>query len=107
MHENLLSLYQPDGDERVGLIMADGSLTEVANIHQMPSEHFDVSAEDLIKYCEGAIGTFHTHPGRTNNLSVNDQQAFLAWPHLTHYIVGSDGVQAYVVEGHIVVKNAA
>lgn len=104
LHKELLTLYSPDGNERVGFILRDNSVVEVENTHPIPSQYFDVSAKDLIEYCDHAIASFHTHPGHNNNLSVNDQQAFLAWPHLIHYIIGCDGIQAYVVKKNMVVK---
>ena len=59
-----------------------------------------MSPEDILAYllCEGTVATWHTHPGETSVLSVGDYGTFTNYPHLRHYIVGKDGVQAYEVD---------
>lgn len=87
--------YQPTGKEKVGFILHDGTIVEVMNIHPSPELHFEVSADDLLRFEDSAQATWHTHPNGDANLSNDDYLAFLAWPQFTHYIVGSDGVRAY------------
>lgn len=83
-------------EERVGFIV-DDEIVEVKNIHPDPENGFQVSATDLKEYAERASATWHTHPGHTSNLSVEDYHTFLNWPGLRHFIIGTDGVSEYYV----------
>jgi hypothetical protein len=94
---NLIQLYEGDF-ERVGFILKTGEIVEVANICENPSEGFDVSGADLLKFAPIAQATWHTHPGADSNLSTSDWHSFLNWPELDHYIIGNDGVTKFVVE---------
>lgn len=62
-----------------------------------------MSYEDMNKLDEpDTLGSFHTHPGKSGNLSYDDYESFMAYPGLVHYIVGSDGVKAYkVIDGRL------
>lgn len=84
--------------ERVGFILKTGEIVEVPNTAINPKESFDVSGEDIIKFELIAAATWHTHPGQDSNLSFDDFQAFLNWPEMDHYIIGTDGVTKYIVE---------
>ena len=84
--------------ERVGFILKSGEIVEVPNVCAKPEEGFDVSGEDIVKYADTSVATWHTHPGGNNNLSVSDFNTFLNWPELDHYIVGTNGVRRYYVE---------
>lgn len=49
------------------------------------------------------IGTFHTHPNGSSNLSYEDYESFISYPNLVHYIIGEDGVRSYkVLDGRLV-----
>lgn len=88
--------------ERVGFILPGDEIVEVENICEDPENGFDVAGADLLKYAENAIASWHTHPGQSANLSVEDLNAFRCWPQLAHYIIGTDGVRRYVVrEGEV------
>lgn len=102
--KKLLDFYKEDGQERVGFVLLDNSVIEVQNTHPNPDNHFDVSAADLIEYEDKIAGTWHTHPGKNSNLSVDDQAAFAMYPEATHYIIGNDGVRSYRFEGHSLVQ---
>ena len=92
-------LEKLEGDlERVGFVLKDGEVVEVTNHSETPEVAFRVSMEDIEKYENDAIATWHTHPGSSKNLSVSDFYTFLSWPHLDHYIVGVNGVQRYYVD---------
>ena len=93
----LKKLYNSEGTERVGLILDDGEVVELENKASEPEENFLVSPLDLIKYSEKAVASWHTHPNDDNNLSSQDYLGFVSWPHLTHYIIGSNGVKEYFV----------
>jgi hypothetical protein len=77
--------------------MPDLTLIEVENKAKDPTDGFEVSASDLFSYGLTADATWHTHPGKTASMSLRDDLAFRAWPELTHYIIGSDGIRCYVV----------
>lgn len=104
--EQLLDFYTHAGVERVGFILNDGAIVEVDNESNDPENSFDVAPEDLITFGDRAIASFHTHPGASAGLSIDDYLAFCAWPHLTHFIVGFDGVMTYRVVGGTVIRAA-
>lgn len=91
-------LKPADVEERCGLILKTGKVFQVENIHSNPSRGFMVSGEDLYRYEDLLIGTWHTHPGMTASLSQEDYAGFGQWPDLLHFIVGTDGVRAYKVD---------
>lgn len=95
--ESLQTLFEGD-KERIGFVLKDGSIVEVENVCEEPTEGFDVKGEDIIKYAPIAAATWHTHPNEDSNLSANDYRTFLNWPELEHYIIGTDGVSKFVVE---------
>lgn len=95
--------------ERCGVILTNGDIVEIPNIHQEPVKGFHMEPVCfLAAVTDGAIGTWHTHPGRDPNLSEEDMKGFRAWPQLTHHIVGiRDGAPAShsfkVIEDGVVV----
>lgn len=93
----MLQFYSPDGLERVGFKLQDGTLVEVKNVFPHPLQSFDVAPEELLLYEDTAVASWHTHPGRPANLSADDYAAFRMYPHLEHFILGSDGIKAYKV----------
>ncbi|BAQ50282.1 hypothetical protein [Methylobacterium aquaticum] len=105
---DLASRYEHDlaAPERCGFVLPDGSVVEVQNICHEPADGFDIAAEDLLKYEDNAIASWHTHTGTDCNLTRDDLASFLNYPHLHHYIVGSDGVACYAVEQGRVVRAA-
>lgn len=75
--------------ERCGLIGADGEVIEVANVHAEPESGFHMEPICFLAAVnEGAVATWHTHPGQDPNLSEEDMVGFLAWPSLEHHILG-------------------
>lgn len=97
MKSLLAEFYESTGPERVGFILADGSIVEVENVAPNPLDEFDVCSEDLMTFAEKAVATWHTHPGAKGNLSADDYLAFLGWPNLEHYVIGCDGIHQYSV----------
>lgn len=96
-------LYTETGPERVGFILNCGDIVEVQNVAEDPELGFIVRPEDLLIYEETAIATWHTHPGESANLSMDDYQGFMSWPHLNHYVIGNDGVRCFSIkEGALV-----
>ena len=89
----------------MGFILKTGEIVEVENVCHDKENGFEVSGEDLMKYEDTAVATWHTHPGEdyTSNLTVADMTTYLSYPQLAHYIVGRDGVTCYVVQGGKVV----
>lgn len=52
---------------------------------------------------EDVVGTFHTHPNASANLSFEDYESFMGYPRLAHYIIGKDGVKKYkVINGALI-----
>jgi hypothetical protein len=96
---SLKPLYNqdPKSHERVGFIVND-EIVEVANICSDPVNGFEVSGADILKYAGVASATWHTHPGQRFNLTVSDYKSFVQHPKLQHFIVGTDGVGAYVIQ---------
>ena len=94
--------------ERCGVIMSDGEVVEIENIHAEPEEGFHMEPKTFLAYVEnGATATWHTHPGADPNLSHEDLNGFRQWPQLDHHIVGiRDGKPAVhsfkVVDGIVV-----
>lgn len=100
----LREFYADEGPERVGLILRDGTIVELENVATNPEEAFDVRPEDLIRYEDEMVATWHTHPGASPNLSLDDHMAINNWPMLEHYIIGQGSTRRYTVRnGSIVV----
>lgn len=77
---------------------------ECKNACEDPNKGFEFSFEDLEKLDnQSTLGTFHTHPNQSNNLSYEDYESFMNYPALVHYIIGNDGVKSYkIIEGKLV-----
>jgi len=84
--------------ERVGFILPDDVLIEVQNTSDEPEKSFDVSGDDIVRFADISVATWHTHPVTSSNLSVGDYETFLLWPKHRHFIVGMDGITEYYVE---------
>lgn len=95
--------YAPEGRERIGFVLADGTIIECENLSESDCG-FDFKGEDLIQYGETAKASWHTHPGLPSNLSVGDKESFLAWPDMQHMVVGSDGTRIFAVQNNRVVQ---
>lgn len=80
---------------------------ECKNTSINPEQGFEMSFEDMdLLDTPTTIGTFHTHPGQSANLSYEDYESFMSYPSLVHYIVGENGVKSYkVIEGKLVNEN--
>jgi len=104
--KELLAFYSDIGNERVGLVLKDGKIIELPNQALNPSEGSKIDIMDLIQYEDLAMATFHTHPGGSSELSLDDHKAFSNWPEFKHYIIGKDGVTCYSVKGKSVIKDA-
>lgn len=93
------------GPERGGLILKGSRLIELTNIAEKPEEGFlPQLTADLMGHFDVAIGTWHTHPGSSANLSAEDWSTFVQWPDMAHAIVGTDGVRWYAVAKGAVVN---
>jgi hypothetical protein len=102
LESDLLSKLTPDGPERGGVIIAEG-LVEITNICG-DEDGYAPDPDELVLYIDQMIGTFHTHPGQTANLSVEDFNTYLQFPGMRHAIVGTDGVRWYEAKGGAVVN---
>lgn len=82
--------------ERCGLILEGEILVEVENIHPDPENFLMMPESEMHR--DGIIGTWHTHPNTTPNLSIEDYKWFESYPHLKHHIVGKFETWVYYVE---------
>lgn len=103
--QKLSEFYADTGPERVGFILKDGSIFEVENISPDASNGFEVADDIMVTFEKRIVATWHTHPGKNSNLSVDDLKGFKNWPRFKHYIVGNDGVRGYHVHGGEVLQN--
>lgn len=86
-----LNDWWSDGDERCGIITAEGEVTECQNLAKEPDDRFLFQEEDL----KHAAATWHTHPKSSANLSLPDFYFFKSWPEINHFIVSSTEVRCY------------
>lgn len=87
----LETLYDPDNlSERCGIVLTDGSIVEIENVAEDPTDGYDMHPEAVLPFLDkGLIAeTWHTHPRGDPNLSGEDYSGFLAYPDLVHNIVG-------------------
>lgn len=94
----LLEYWSPEA-ERCGFVLKDGTIVEVPNISETPTEAYLVHVDDLSRYLDEIVATWHSHNTGTGNLSVADYQNFLNWPDWRHYIVEEGRVWSFYVEG--------
>jgi len=89
--------------ERWGIIQ-HGSVFELANIALEPETTFLPASQDYVHLDHPeTVATWHTHPRSDNTPSEEDKEAFLAWPHLLHYILGNNGLAAYqILNGEVI-----
>jgi proteasome lid subunit RPN8/RPN11 len=97
LEDRLLKLHNNEV-ERCGFIMPRNRIVECENISEHPERGFDVSDEEVLKYGDKAIATWHTHPNADNNLSTLDMENFLQWDTIDHYIIGNNGVRKYIIK---------
>jgi proteasome lid subunit RPN8/RPN11 len=97
-------LDRENENETCGLILNDDTIVDIDNIHSEPTKGFRMSVKDIAKHESKMIGTWHTHPHDTANLSQEDYLGFKQWPKLIHYIVGVDGVRAFEVVGELIIE---
>lgn len=97
-------LKKGDTKERCGLILKGSKIVELENIAPEPEKGFEISSNDIIKYEDEMVGSWHTHPDHDSNLSEKDYLGFLMWPNLKHYIIGTNGVSSYIVKDGIVIN---
>ena len=102
--KKLLDYFTGD-KERCGFILKNSEIVEVQNICDTPTEGFIVRAEDIIEHQDNVTGFWHTHPGATFNLSVDDHLAFLNYPDWDHYIIGENGIRRYTVENGAIIQH--
>lgn len=84
--------------ERCGIVLKSGRVLDAENVHENPAKGFMIDPKFLRKHLNSMAGTWHTHPGQSSQLSQDDYLGFAQWPGYTHYIIGTDGVRAYVAD---------
>lgn len=63
----------------------------------------EISTEDLVRFKDEAIATWHTHPYSGSNLSPEDYTAFLNYPDWRHYIISEKDVWCFYIRNNLVV----
>lgn len=95
--QRLLEFWGPH-IERCGLILKNGAILELPNVHEDPQNGFRVDPAEILKHEAETAATWHTHPSGNANLSMEDYHCFLAWPELFHYVVSRVKVNCYFTE---------
>ena len=103
--QQLVDLYR-EGEERIGVILFDGTIIECENISHDKAHSAALSAENLVMFETLAAATWHTHPEASCNLSLDDYDAFLLWPQWRHWIIGNDGAACYEAVDEEVIRCA-
>lgn len=94
----LETLLRPhDTEERCGVVLKDGSVVEVKNIAEDPTNSYRMDTAEVLPLLEDVVGTWHTHPDSDPNLSGEDYMGFLSWPNLEHSIIGRRNGQVVVL----------
>jgi proteasome lid subunit RPN8/RPN11 len=78
--------------ERCGIITQTGEILETKNLSETPELTFEFEPTVL----EGVLGSWHSHPTTSANLSIDDFWFFKSWPSISHFIISSDEVRCYV-----------
>jgi proteasome lid subunit RPN8/RPN11 len=97
--QNLKEFHDPNGPERCGIVMSDGRVIELRNLHPDPMDNFAIQNELLFNL--DVVATWHTHPRTGPNLTVADYKAFMAHPRLRHYVVSASEIWCFEMSGDI------
>lgn len=97
--QELFALHNPNGPERCGVILTDGSILELDNIHPDPNNGF--AMDPTLLDTTGVVASWHTHPTTGPNLSIADFKAFKSYPHLLHYVVAETEIWCFGISGDI------
>ena len=96
--KQLQNFWEP-GVERCGLVLDNLTIEEKSNHSKTPERSF---AFDLVDLMLSSVGTWHTHPTTSANLSIDDYRFFECWPNKLHWIVSQGEVWCYLVKDGIV-----
>ncbi len=93
----MFSDIEVKAEERVGIVTHDGDVVELINVSNDRVKGFSVSGEDLMTWFASgqAKSSWHTHDGKSANLSADDYQGFLNWPEMDHYIISHSAIHRY------------
>lgn len=81
--------------EVCGTLSLGGLPKECENQAKEPAHDFEFALSEL--EAEGVIGTFHTHPATSANLSIADYWFFRQWSQMVHFVISEEEVRCYVV----------
>lgn len=101
--QSMFNLHDPNGPELCGVILADGTVKSLPNIHPDPRDNFSMDASDFDD--PNIVATWHTHPRTGPNLTVEDYRAFVQFPRLRHYIISATEIWCYRMDGAILVRD--
>lgn len=96
LRDSLLPLWN-DTFEVCGLVLKDGAIYPVRNVHEHWEANFQFSIEDLDKFMdshryEEVLGIYHSHP---SNNPLPSQKDVLGWPKggdLRYFVITKDRV---------------
>lgn len=96
LRDSLLPLWNPM-HEVCGLVLKDGTIFPVRNVHDEWESNFQFSIEDLDKFMDGhkydeVLGVYHSHPSGS---PLPSQKDVLGWPKgggLRYFIITNDRV---------------
>lgn len=94
--KDLFDYYEGD-EERCGFVIED-AIFELPNVHPEPKEGFEIDPAEIVRYSDQIEAIWHTHPNGSSVLSGADKSYMLMWPHVSHFVVGEDGISEYKVE---------
>lgn len=85
--------------ECCGIILKDLTIISLRNWHPVPEHAFRIKTEDYEPHIPNMLGTWHSHPHGSANLSMEDYVMFKSQPQWFHFIVGCGKVWGYCVNG--------
>ena len=99
----MFNLHDPNGPELCGVVLGDGTIKSVPNIHPDPHDNFAMDATVLDD--PEVVATWHTHPRSGANLTVSDYLSFMSYPDLRHYIISASEIWCYRMDNDILVAD--
>jgi proteasome lid subunit RPN8/RPN11 len=90
--------YWKNDSERCGFVLKGGEVVEVINIAEEPEDNFEISAEDVARYEDQILASWHTHPRGSANLSQSDYYLFSQVPEWDHIIISKDELTHYYTD---------
>lgn len=90
--------------ERCGVILKDGSVQELNNIHPKPDSFFEMDMKQVENLIDDVEVFWHSHTTNNVNLSLADYFSFLKYPDHIHRIYSATGFAQYIVRNGLVIR---